>query len=200
VQTSDPDARLMLAFRDGDAEALATLYGRWSGPLVRFLERLVGERATAEELMQETFVRIHGARDRYTPEARFSTWLFRIGRNLALNELDRARTKAPHLSTDATLPGEPSRPAFTLVSGGSSIEHQVDVRRARTRVEEALATLPERQRAALWLAAVEGRRYDEIAAILETTPSSVKALVHRARARLADGLAATASPSREAGS
>ena len=126
MQTSDPDARLMLAFRDGDAEALATLYGRWSGPLVRFLERLVRERATAEELMQETFVQIPGARDRYRPEARFSTWLFRIGRNLALNELDRARAKAPHLSTDATVPGEPSRPVLTLVSGGSSIETQVD--------------------------------------------------------------------------
>jgi len=92
VQSSDPDARLMLAFRDGDAEALAALYGRWSGPLVRFLERLVRERATAEELMQETFVRIHGARDRYKPEARFSTWLFRIGRNLALNMADHGFT------------------------------------------------------------------------------------------------------------
>ena len=88
MQTSDPDARLMLAFREGDASALAELYRRWAAPVRRFLLRMVGEPAMAEDLTQETFVRVHGARDRYAPEARFSTWLFRIARNLALNELD----------------------------------------------------------------------------------------------------------------
>lgn len=186
MQTPDPDVRLMLAFRDGDEDALAALYRRWAGPVLRFLERMVRERAIAEELMQETFVRVHGARDRYSAEARFSTWLFRIARNLALNELDRSRNRAPHVNSDAPDPADRGRPALTLVAGGSDVDELVDARRRRGRVEAELAALPERQRSALWLAAVEGYSYAEIAEILDTSPQSVKALVHRARSSLAD--------------
>lgn len=191
MQTSDPDARLMLAFQAGDESALADLYRRWARPVLRFLERLVVERALAEELMQETFIRVHGARDRYAAEARFSTWLFRIARNLALNELDRARNKAPHTSTDAVTtpsesPGGPARPPLTLVAGGAAVDDLVEARRDGIRLEAALGELPERQRTALWLAAVEGHAYADIAEVLDTTPASVKALVHRARSNLAD--------------
>ena len=194
MQTSDPDVRRMLAFRDGDDAALAELYRRWAGPLVRFLDRLVAERATAEELMQETFVRVHSARSRYVPEARFSTWLFRIARNLALNELERSRNKAPHASTDeAVAEGSEATarpgPTLTLVAGGAPVDDLADARREHRRVTDALAALPERQRAALWLAAVEGHSYAEIAETLETSAASVKALVHRARVGLADRLA-----------
>lgn len=189
MQTSDPDARLMLAFAAGDDAALSDLYHRWAGPLVRFLEKMVKERATAEELMQETFIRVHGAKDRYEAGARFSTWLFRIARNLALNEIDRARNKNPHLSTDVDVSdsGAAAGPALTLASKDPDAETVIDARRAHARLEVALAELPERQRSALWLAAVEGHSYDEIAEILETSTSSVKALVHRARRNLASG-------------
>lgn len=198
MQTSDPDARLMLAFREGDESALSELYGRWAGPLLRFLERMVREPAIAEDLMQETFVRVHGARSRYTPDARFSTWLFRIGRNLALNELDRARNRAPHRSIDEQTTGDPSRPGLRLVAGGSGLEELVEARREHARVERALAELPERQRSALWLAAVEGYSYAEIAEVLGTSDASVKALVHRARANLADRLQEGGEARREA--
>lgn len=188
MQTSDPDARLMLAFRGGDESALAELYRRWSGPLARFLERMVAEPALAEELMQETFVRVHGARARYTPDARFSTWLYRIARNLALNELDRLRHRAPHLRADDAPDEVDGPPALTLVAGGAGVDELVEARRERDRLEVALAALPERQRVALWLAAVEGRPYAEIAEVMDTTPQSVKALVHRARSRLVAGM------------
>ena len=100
MQPSDPDVRLMLAFRSGDESALGQLYRRWAARLLRYLERIVREPAVAEELVQETFVRVLDARERYAPEARFSTWLFHIARNLALNELARARSRHPHLPTD----------------------------------------------------------------------------------------------------
>lgn len=205
MQTSDPDARLMLAFRDGDDAALSTLYRRWAAPLVRFLERIVRDRTTAEELMQETFVRVHGARDRYEPQARFSTWLYRIARNLALNELDRARNRAPHLAADATGAGEDreagdtGRPSLALVDGGASVDTLVDARRESRRLQAALDSLPERQRSALWLAAVEGHAYEEIATMLDTTTASVKSLVHRARSGLADRIEAEAARVGEAG-
>ncbi len=190
MQIDDPDVRLMLAFRKGDESALSDLYRRWAGPLLRYLERMMKENATAEELVQETFIRVHGARDRYSPDARFSTWLFRIARNLALNELDRAHRRMPHHSTDVseTHDGsrESNRPALSLVSNEPGAEEIVDARRTSNEMEAHLAKLPERQRSALWLAAVEGHSYEEIAEILETSIPSVKSLVHRARASLAD--------------
>ena len=186
MQNSDPDIRLMLAFRDGDPAALSELYRRWAGPLLRFLERMVRDRATAEELMQESFIRVHGARDRYKPDARFSTWLFRIARNLALNELDRSRNRAPHVSTEVDEGEAAQRAPLTLVSNQSSVDALVEARRESARMESELAGLPERQRSALWLTAVEGYSHEEVAEVLETTAASVKALVHRARAGLAD--------------
>lgn len=189
MQDEDPDVRLMLAFRAGDDSALSDLYRRWAAPLLRFLERMVRERATAEELLQETFIRVHGARDRYEAGARFSTWLYHIARNLALNELDRAHRRKPHLSATGTdagpTEGDP-RPALILVSTTPSIEAVFDARATQVLVDRALAALPERQRSALWLSAVEGCSYAEIARILETSTSSVKALIHRARVALAD--------------
>ena len=127
MQTSDPDTRLMLAFRDGDTAALSELYRHWAGPLLRCLERMVREKSIAEELMQETFIRVHGARDRYVPEARFSTWLFRIGRNLALNELERVRSRAPHLTTDESPrePGATRRAPLVLVATQSAVDELV---------------------------------------------------------------------------
>jgi len=192
MQINDPDIRLMLAFQQGDEMALSDLYSKWAGPLLRYLERMVRERATAEELVQETFIRVHGAKDRYSGEARFSTWLFRIGRNLALNELDRAHRRMPHLSTDKMNDRDGKTPVLSLVSNGPSAESILDTRRAASKLEAHLAELPERQRSALWLAAVEGHSYEEIAEVLETSISSVKSLVHRARANLADRMAAPA--------
>jgi len=193
----DPDVRLMLAFRAGDDSALSDLYRRWAGPLLRYLERMVQERATAEELLQESFIRVHRARERYEPQARFSTWLFRIARNLALNELDLARRKRPHLSTDLEPSDDDSRPQLTLVSNAPSAESIIDARRTRDLVESFLEELPERQRSALWLSAVEGHSYAEIAEVLETSTPSVKSLIHRARATIADRMAEATAPAVE---
>ena len=199
MQNGDPDIRLMLAFRDGDQAALSDLYGKWAGPLLRYLERMVRERATAEELVQETFIRVHGARERYSPEARFSTWLFRIGRNLALNELDRAHRRMPHVSTDRMDDRDGKTPVLTLVSDRPSALSVLETRRSVSRLDAELSELPERQRSALWLAAVEGHSYEEIAEVLETSVASVKSLVHRARANLADRMAASSDAIAEGG-
>ncbi len=184
MQDRDDDVRLMLAFAAGDEAAFAALFERWSRPLLRYLERLVREAATAEELVQEAFVRVHRARESYRPEARFSTWLYRIATHLAWNELRRPHRRAPHDSVDAGAEVE-------VVAPGAAVDELVHARRVSAEVEVALAALPERQRAALWLAAVEGQSYAEVAAALATSEKAVKALVHRARAALAEALAAT---------
>ncbi len=182
----DPDVRLMLAYRSGDEAALAELYRRWAPRLLRYLERIVRQPAVAEELLQDTFLRVVDARARYAPEARFSSWLFHIARNLACNELARARSRHPHDSADAAEAPADGRPHLVLVADAPTPDVLADGRRTRARFEQAFATLPEPQQSALWLAVVEGRPYEEIAAVLGTSVQSVKNRVHRARAALAD--------------
>ncbi len=182
MQVVDEDARLMLAFSQGEAAAFDVLFRRWSGPLLRYLERMVRNRATAEELVQEVFLRVHRARDRYAPEARFSTWLYRIATNVALNELRRPRHRAPHGSTDDETTPE-------LPASGPAADDVVDARRLGRAAAAGLDGLPEKQRAALCLTAIEGLSYAEVAEALEVTDKAVKSLVHRARSTLAVQLA-----------
>jgi RNA polymerase sigma-70 factor (ECF subfamily) len=179
VKAPDEDAALMLAFCAGDGSAFEALFGRWAAPLLRYLERMLRDAAGAEELVQEVFLRVHGARQRYQPEARFATWLYRIATNLALNELRRPRRRERHASLEE--PGGPE-----LAGEAPAAEDSLDAKRLAARVERELARLPERQRAALCLTAVEGLSYAEVAEALEISESAVKALVHRARTALAE--------------
>jgi len=185
VQALDEDVRLMLAFCSGDAAAFDALFRRWSAPLLRYLARMLRDAALAEDLVQEAFLRVHRARDRYAPDARFSTWLYRIATNLALNELRRPQRRARHESPD-----EAGGPA--LVSPAVGPDDAADARRSAERTLGLLESLPEKQRAALCLAAVEGLSYAQVAEALEVSESAVKALVHRARSSLADRLRAGA--------
>ncbi len=170
---TDGDAQLMLRFKRGDREAFEELFRRYTSPVVSFLTRLLRDPGRAEELAQEVFVRIYQARDRYEPRARFSTWLFGIAHNLALNELGRAYRKRER----------PLEEGFTerLEHPGPGAEDQVDARRTALAVERALERLPDRQRAALLLRTQEGLAYAEIAEVLGTSQGGVKSLLHRAR-------------------
>ncbi len=182
-EARDEDARLMLAFAAGDESAFDALFDRWAGRLLHFLERMVRDRAVAEELLQESFLRVHRARDRYEPSARFSTWLYTIASNAARNELRRPFRRAPHESADAD-----EGPRLALVSDAPSSDELAAARQRHDALESALGRLPDRQRAALWLAAVEGLSYAEVAETLNVSTASVKSLVHRARVALAGAL------------
>ncbi len=185
---ADESAELMLAFSAGEEHAFDALFARWSAPLLRFLHRMVGDMATAEELVQEAFFRVYKARDRYVPDAKFSTWLYRIGTNLALNELRRPARRNAHRSVERDAEAFDregvSRGGPELRAVGASSDELADLRGEVRRVEAVLDELPERQRAALWLSSVEGLSYAEVAEALEATEKSVKSLVHRARATL----------------
>ena len=170
---ADADAKLMLAFRAGDRSAFETLFRRHTPPLVNFLARMVKDRGRAEELAQDVFIRIYNARERYEAKARFSTWMFGIAHNLALNELGRAYRKRERRfeeGAEARSPDPAPGPQLLL-----------EARRAAARLEAALAALPDRQRAALLLRTQQGLAYDEIAEALGVSLASVKSLIHRAR-------------------
>ncbi|MEE8558624.1 MAG: sigma-70 family RNA polymerase sigma factor [Myxococcota bacterium] len=171
----DEDARLMLRVREGDRAAFETLFRRYTPRLLGFLSRMVPERARAEELAQEVFVRVYQARDRYEPRSRFSTWIFGIASNLALNDLARAHRRREASWEEGAADAKGSEPLAdeTLVA-----------RRTAERIVRALQRLPDRQRAALMLRLEEGLGYTEIAETLGASLASVKSLIHRARENL----------------
>ncbi|HTO54429.1 MAG TPA: sigma-70 family RNA polymerase sigma factor [Myxococcota bacterium] len=177
----DDDARLMLAFQAGDRRAFETLFARFTPRVLTFLTRMVRDRARAEELTQDVFVRIHNAADRYEAKAKFSTYVFGIAHNLALNELARAHRKHEQSRSDLSELG--------AVDPSPSPLEKLDAERTRERLEKALGELPERQRAAVLLRSEEGLDYEEIAGSLDTTVASVKSLLHRARESLLAALA-----------
>ena len=172
----DDDARLMVRFRDGDRSAFEALFQRYTPPLVNFLARMLPDRARAEELAQDVFVRIYQARERYEARARFSTWLFGIAHNLALNELDRAYRKRERPLEELHLRGleDPAPDALEQLAG----------RRTAVAIERALAGLTAQQRSALLLRSQESLSHDEIAEVLGSSSSGVKSLLHRARENL----------------
>ena len=166
----------MLRFRDGDASAFDALFHRYTPRVVSFLTRMVRNRDRAEELAQEVFVRIYQARDRYEPRARFSTWLFGIASNLALNDLALAYRRHERAWDEGAAEG--------LHDAAPDAEAFVDARRTSERVDLALGRLPDRQRAALLLRVEEGLGYAEIADAIGASTSGVKSLIHRARENL----------------
>lgn len=181
---SDPDVRLMLRVRDGDAAAFGELVERHQDRLVSVLTYQVGRRELAEELAQEAFLRVYRARERYEPGAKFSTWLFTIANNLALNALrGTARKREVRLaaaSPDQTGAGGPHPTA----ASAAMPTRQADRNELRGAVQAAIATLGERQRAAVLLAKFENMDYADIGEVLGMSAKGVKSLLARARENL----------------
>ena len=182
----DPDARLMTLVGRGDLSAFHTLVDKYQGPLTNFLYRVVLNHAEAEELAQDVFLKVHRAAPRYRPEARFSTWLYRIATNTALNAV-KARGRRLTVSLDAI---EGHRGADEAIAAA---QRQPDDELERDEliraVDRALAGLPERQRMAVILHRFEGFSYDEIAQALSASVDAVDAMLRRAKVALRDALA-----------
>jgi len=185
--TQDPDAALMLAFQRGDAQAFRVLYERHARAMVAYCHRFVRDAGRAEELAQDVFVKLHRAVHRYSPSARFKTFLYRVATNHCLNELRRgeyaARAASPGASDGA---GRPDLAA--LPSPLASPQQALEATRLEGAVARLLDGLPEKQRAAFVLCRFEGLSYQEIAETLETSVSAVKSLVHRATVAAAAAL------------
>ncbi|UCE84675.1 MAG: RNA polymerase sigma factor [Deltaproteobacteria bacterium] len=179
----DEDARIMLAFQNGDNSAFDALFRRWAARVLAYVSRVTCDADTAEALVLDVFLRVFRARERYVADLRFSTWLYRIASNVALDELRRAQRRRPETARGAPGGGGPASPS---AGRGETLRDPT----AASRVPAALTTIPDRQRAALHLVAVEGLSYAELAESLETSEVSAKALVHRGRSALADRLEA----------
>jgi RNA polymerase sigma-70 factor (ECF subfamily) len=173
----DSDLELMLRVQNGDAESFELLLNRYRLPLVSYFVRMVRDRALAEDLAQEVFLRVYQARQRYQPEARFTTWLYRIATNLALNALrDRKSDDAPALEED----GEGVPRVARIADSRPTAEEQLMLSDRERLIREAIESLPEKQRAAVILHKYQEVDYRQIAKILEVSESAVKSLLFRA--------------------
>jgi RNA polymerase sigma-70 factor (ECF subfamily) len=139
---------------------------------------MVRDQGVAEDLAQEVFLRVYRARKKYAPSAKFTTWLFRIATNLALNALRDGRFRQMEVSVDAEPEG--GQPAVDVPDGRpSAVERLMEMDRAEF-VRRAIAALPEKQRAAVLLHKYHELDYDEIARILECSEPALKSLLFRA--------------------
>jgi RNA polymerase sigma-70 factor (ECF subfamily) len=182
------DRELMQSLKQGDHESLALLHSRHRKNVVNLLRRMTHNSAIAEELTQDVFLRVYQARTTYKPTAAFSTWLYRIAFNRALNWIRSQSVNRRMSSFDA----QPAR-VRTMKDGGPSPEHLLLDREMVERVREAILSLPPRHRAALTLHKYEGLDYAQIAASLNTSVPAVKSLLFRTYLTLQDRLKPTAN-------
>jgi RNA polymerase sigma-70 factor, ECF subfamily len=181
---SRSDIQLMLGVKAGDDESFELLLAKYRTPLVHFLYRMVRDPATAEDLAQDVFLRVYRARKKYAPSAKFTTWLFRIATNIALNNIRDTRNAKMGISID-----DPSGAGSEAENEGARLEVQdkrpgmVERLMERDRaavIQRAILALPEKQRAAVLLHKYHDLDYDEIAGILDCSESALKSLLFRA--------------------
>ena len=186
---ADPDVRLMLLVRDDDARAFEELMLRYQTRLVSLLAHLTGQPDVAEDLAQDVFLRVYRARKRYVPGAKFSTWLFTIAGNVAANS-QRSRSRRHEVNLPPSTNDSSSMPieSVAVAASGMMPTRQLDKEELRDAVQQAIATLGERQRMAVLLSKFEHFSYAEIAEIMDLTPEAVKSLLSRARTRLKEVL------------
>ncbi|WP_426699712.1 RNA polymerase sigma factor [Rhodanobacter sp. Col0626] len=177
----DPDAMLMLAYARGDLAAFEVLYGRHRGMLYRFLLRSVRDPHRTDELFQETWSRVISARERYQPQAKFSTWLLQIAHNLMI---DSARRQRP------VVDGEQAEIALAHASTPEceQPEHALSEFERRRGLQRAIEQLPEDQRIAILLRLEQDLSLEEIAAVTGAGRETVKSRLRYAMTRLREVL------------
>jgi RNA polymerase sigma-70 factor (ECF subfamily) len=179
----DLDVQLMLRLQRGDGAALGELLRRNAGRVLALAHRYFADRALAEDAVQETFLKLYQARDRYRPDAPFGSYLLRIATNVCLSQLRRKKVQ----SLDAGDEDERGRrdPVDAAPGPGAGL---LDDELAG-RVRDAVQQLPDRQRLAILLNKFEGLDYQQVADQLGLTVPATKSLLHRARMALKDVLA-----------
>jgi len=178
------DNDLMVLFQKGNPHAFELLFAKYRGPLFSFIYRMLGSRQdAAEDLMQEVFVKIAGARDLYEPRAKFSTWLFAIARNHCINHLRSRRYLQGQatVSLDASTGTGDGPSLLDTIPDQSSPAQAAECHDLESRLACCIQALPETYREVFLLRAVEGLPHQEVADILQLNAATVRTHYLRAR-------------------
>lgn len=194
--SGDPDVQLMLELQRGSRDAFRELLERNHQRVLNLAYRYLRDRSLAEDVVQETFLKLYKARERYRPDARFQSYLLRIATNICLSKL----RKKGHVSLSGGHdPGsgraEPEPPDPEAPQPTDVVLHG----ELKDRIRQAVAQLPDRQRMAILLNKFEGLDYKEVAVQLGLTVPATKSLLHRARMALKEMLAEYVAPGSQGG-
>ena len=185
-----PDADVVRLAQQGRELAFRELVRRYERPVFSLVFRMVRDRETAEDLAQDAFVKVLNHIDKYSPEFKFSSWLFKIANNVAIDHLRKRRLDtismdgSPHASTASEIEAT----TLNLESEQENALDELEAKELGTAIERAIARLRPEYRACIMLRHVEGRAYEEIAATLDLPLGTVKTYIHRARHELRKAL------------
>ena len=182
------DAAIMLRVAAGDESGFNYLVGKYHRPMIHFLYRMVHNQAVAEELAQEVFLRVYRARDSYRAEARFTTWLYRIATNLAVNHARDTRHERAAQTIYLDAPDEETGTTPDLADDDPSAEQQMLRDERMAAIRSHVMALPERQRMAVLMHKYQGMDYRQIGEVLKLSESATKSLLFRAYQTLRDKL------------
>jgi RNA polymerase sigma-70 factor (ECF subfamily) len=177
------DEELMLACRDGSDDALEQLFKRYHRPLFAFVCRYLRDVDRAEDVVQEVFFRVYNNRENYQPTAKFSSWVYRIARNLCIDEKRRLWSRSVVLDSQISDDSGSEIQSMAVDRGRNAREKYSDKSKMDL-ILEAIESLSDEQREVMLLHKYEGLSYKEIAEILDVTPESVKQRAYRAHMRL----------------
>jgi RNA polymerase sigma-70 factor (ECF subfamily) len=187
---ADPagDAAVMLRVAAGDEASFNYLVEKYHRPMIHFLYRMCRNQAVAEELAQEVFLRVYRARDSYRAEARFTTWLYRIATNLAVNNARDTRHERAAQTVYLDQPDQETGTTPDLADDEPSVEQRMLREERMAAIKSHVMALPERQRMAVLMHKYEGMDYRQIGEVLKLSESATKSLLFRAYQTLRDKL------------
>lgn len=181
---TDLDTELMIRVRDGDRDAFRQLVERHQKSIVNYCYRCVGDSWEAEDIAQKVFVQVFRFAPRYQPSARFSTWLFTIARNTALNECRRRQRHPLDSMEELSEAREDSHGLQFADARTAPPDEEMKQRELEQKIQEAIQSLPENQRTAISLLRYHEMSYEEIAKVVGCSVSATKSLLFRARESL----------------
>jgi RNA polymerase sigma-70 factor (ECF subfamily) len=186
---SSTDAEVMLRVKAGDQSAFEYLVQKYRRPLVNFMYRMARNSAAAEDLAQEVFLRVYRSRESYEASAKFTTWLYRIATNLAVNHARDTRHERPEVSVSLDETNDDSSTTTLQLPDGSLTAEQAMVQQERLQaIRSKVEALPEQQRLAVIMHKYQQMDYKQIAEVLKKSESATKSLLFRAYETLRDQL------------
>ncbi|MGH9501718.1 MAG: RNA polymerase sigma factor [Terriglobales bacterium] len=182
------DAEIMLQVKAGDDSAFEYLVQKYRRPMMNFMFRMAHSSAAAEDLAQEVFLRVYRSRASYEASAKFTTWLYRIATNLAVNHARDTRHDRPENTVSLDEPDEESGRTLDLPDRTPSAEAAIVQRERVAAIRQRVQALPERQRIAVVMHKYQQMEYRQIADVLKLSESATKSLLFRAYETLREQL------------
>jgi RNA polymerase sigma-70 factor (ECF subfamily) len=185
---SQTDADIMLRVKTGDQSAFEYLVQKYRRPMVSFMYRMARNSAAAEDLAQEVFLRVYRSRETYEASAKFTTWLYRIATNLAVNHARDSRHERPEVQVSLDEPDDDTGTTLELPDSSLNAEQQMVRRERMLAIRRRVEALPEQQRLAVIMHKYQQMDYKQIADVLKKSESATKSLLFRAYETLRDQL------------